>query len=34
MLLLTVPLWGISDRVNFGAVLVHRSILRLWFYAL
>ncbi len=34
MLLLTVPLRGVSDRVNLGAVLFHRSILRLLFYPL
>ena len=32
MLLLTVPLWGISDRVNLVAVSCHRPSLRLIFY--
>lgn len=34
MLLLTVPLRGISDRMNLGAILLHRSSLRLLFYPL
>lgn len=32
MLLLTVPLWGISDRVNLVAMSYHRPSLRPIFY--